>query len=131
MNGRENDKGSGSLLEKGARREELKEEGKKVNGEKCTKFDTAWNWVGNLEGGAGKTMILTDGGLSIVTAIDKPEDNNATETTSEDIGDVANGILKADAWDATRWIDSHRGGCCVGRAADKESRCVVLKLFYG
>jgi len=110
MNGREDDKGSGSLLKKGACREELKEEGKKVNGEKCTKFDTA------------------DGSLSIVTAIDKPEDNNATETTSEDIGDVANGILKADSWDATRWIDSHRGGCCVGRAADKESRRIVLKL---
>ena len=54
MNGREDDKGSGSLLEKGACREELKEEGKEVNGEKCTKFDTAWNWVGNLEGGQVK-----------------------------------------------------------------------------
>ena len=43
MNGREDDKGSGSLLEKGASREELKEEGQKVNGEKCTKFDTAWD----------------------------------------------------------------------------------------
>lgn len=41
MNGREDGKGGGSLLEKGARREELKEESKKVNGEKCAKFDTA------------------------------------------------------------------------------------------
>ena len=75
-------------------------------------------------------MRLTDGGLSMITAIDKPEDNNGTETTSEDIGDVAYGIFKADAWDTTRWIDPHWGGCCVGRAADKKSRCVVLKLFY-
>jgi hypothetical protein len=51
MNGREDDKGSGSLLEKGASREELKEEGQKVNGEKCTKFDTAWDKVGNLKEG--------------------------------------------------------------------------------
>jgi hypothetical protein len=55
-------------------------------------------------------MRLTDGGLPMVTLIDKPEDNNATETTSEDIGDVADRVFKADAWDATRWIDSHRGG---------------------
>ena len=75
-------------------------------------------------------MRLTDGSLSMVTAIDKPEDNNATETASEDIGDVAYGIFKADTWDTTRWVDPHRGGCCVGRAADKKSRCVVLKLFY-
>jgi hypothetical protein len=77
------------------------------------------------------TMRLTDGGLSIVTSIDKREDNNTTETTSEDIGDVANRAFKANARNATCWVDSHRSGCCVGRAAPKEIRCIMLKLFYG
>jgi hypothetical protein len=66
----------------------------------------------------------------VVTAIDKPDGNKDAETTSEDIGDVSNGALKANAWDATHGIDSYWSGCCICRAADKKKRCVVLKLFY-
>jgi hypothetical protein len=110
MNSRKDDKGGGALLEQGACGDKLKEEGKKVDGEKCTKFDT------------------TDSGLSVVTVIDKEEDDSDTETTGEDIGDVADGIFKANAWDTAHWIDSYWGGCCIGRAADKKSRCMVLKL---
>jgi hypothetical protein len=67
----------------------------------------------------------------VVTVIDKEEDDNNTETTGEDIGDVADGIFKANAWDTAHWIDSYWSGCCIGRVADKKSRCMVLKLFYG
>jgi hypothetical protein len=45
MNGRNDDKGGGSLLKKGACCDELKGEGDKVKGEECTKFDTTWSWV--------------------------------------------------------------------------------------
>lgn len=57
------------------------------------------------------------------------EENQNTERASEDIGNVADGIFKANAWDSTLWVDSHRGGCCIGRGADKKRRCMVLKLF--
>ena len=65
----------------------------------------------------------------MVTANDKPDDDKDTEPASEDVGNVANGVLKASAWDAAQWIDSYRSGCCVCRAADEKSRCIVLKLF--
>ena len=45
MNSREDDKGSGSLLEKEAHSEELKEESKRVIGKAGAKFDTTWNCI--------------------------------------------------------------------------------------
>jgi hypothetical protein len=72
---------------------------------------------------------LADGGLSAVTVSYEQEENQNTERASEDICNVADGIFKANAWDSTLWVDSHRGGCCIGRGADKKRRCMVLKLF--
>ena len=42
MDGCEDDKRCGSLLEKGTSRDKLEWEGEKVKDEKCTKLDTTW-----------------------------------------------------------------------------------------
>jgi hypothetical protein len=73
---------------------------------------------------------LANGGLSAVTANDKPDENQNTERAGEDIGNVADRTVKANAWDTTLWIDPYWGGWCVGRGADEKSGCVALKLFY-
>jgi hypothetical protein len=72
---------------------------------------------------------LANSGLSAVTKNDKKEENQDTERASDNIGNVADRTFKANAWDTTLWVDSYRGGCCVGRGADKKGRCMVLKLF--
>jgi hypothetical protein len=74
--------------------------------------------------------VLANGGLSAVTANDKPDENQNTERAGEDIGNVADRTFKANAWDTTFWVDPYRGGWCVGRGADEKSGCIVLKLFY-
>jgi hypothetical protein len=78
-----------------------------------------------------KITRLANGGLSAVTESDEQKENQNTEGASEDIGNVAERTFKANAWDTTLWVDSYRGGCCVGRGADKRGRRIVLKLFYG
>jgi len=53
---------------------------------------------------------LANGGFSAVTANDEPDENQNAERASEDIGNVADRTFKANAWDATLWVDPYRGG---------------------
>lgn len=73
---------------------------------------------------------LANGGLSAVTANDKPYENQNTEKAGEDIGNIADRTVKANAWDATLWVDPYGGGWRVGRGANEKVGCVVLKLFF-
>jgi len=78
MEGGEDDKGGGSLLEKRAGGEKLEEEGEEVNDQECTDLDT------------------TDGGLPVVREIGEPENDKDAENASENIGDVADGVVRTN-----------------------------------
>ena len=64
----------------------------------------------------------------MVTAIDEQQGDDNAESASDDIGDVADGVLSAGAWDATFWIDAHGRGLCVERCTKEGGRGSMLKL---
>jgi hypothetical protein len=53
---------------------------------------------------------LANGGLSAVTANDKPYENQNTERAGKDIGNVADRTVKANARNTTLGVDPYRGG---------------------
>jgi hypothetical protein len=66
-----------------------------------------------------------------MTEINEAEDDEDAESASENIGDVADGVVRTNAWNSTSWVDANWGGRWVGRGADKDKRCIasVLKLI--
>ena len=70
-----------------------------------------------------------DSGFAVVTAIDEPKGDDNAESASDDIGDVANGITRACARDATFWIDAHGRGRWVKGCTEEGGRGSMLKLY--
>jgi hypothetical protein len=56
------------------------------------------------------TKERTDGCFATITEEDKESDEQYTDTTCCDIGDVTNGTVISQPWNTTRWIDPNRGG---------------------
>lgn len=64
-----------------------------------------------------------------MTEIDEAEDDEGAKSASENIGDVADGAVRTNAWNPTFWVDANWGGRWVDRGADEENGCIVLKLI--
>lgn len=52
----------------------------------------------------------TDGRFATITEEDEESDTQYADTARCDIGNVTNGTVVSQPWNATCWIDPNRGG---------------------
>lgn len=110
MNRAESRESGGALFEECPGREELQGERERVEREKMEELEAA------------------DSRFSPVSPQDQDRHENYAEAADDDVGDVADRVVEADAQDATFGVDTYGGCCCIGRCIHKDGDIVVFEL---